>query len=244
MTPKPDKNNRKVKPSGLETAKQPNHQNKNVPSPTKDLLDILDNFFSGKSKLFYFIALGFTILLACLLFDVKVGPGGDDSAYILRAYDFVHEFAYPGYQGPMYPFILSPFILLFGIKLLVLKFLSLISLIISIVFLYKAFNKRIPGFILSCTLLLISINYFVLYFASQTYSEAFFMMVQSIFFWYFASRILERNPEQWSLPQYIMLGFLLFLMTLTKSIAFAAIFAIAAFYIINRRWKEDRKSVV
>jgi hypothetical protein len=238
MTPKPDKNNRKMKTAGKETAKLSNQPNKNLPSPAKDLLDILDNFFSGKSKLFYFIALGLTILLACLLFDVKVGPGGDDSAYILRAYDFVHGFSYPGYQGPMYPFLLSPFILLFGIKLPLLKFLSLISLVISIVFLYKAFNKRIPGFILSGTLLLISINYFVLYFGSQTYSEAFFMMVQSIFFWYFASRILDRNPEQWILPQYIMMGFLMFLMTLTKSIAFAAVIAIAAFYIVNRRWKD------
>lgn len=238
MTPKPKKNSQNLKAPASTAAKSVNQPKKNPTSPAKDLLDILDNFFAGKSKLFYLVALGLTILLACLLFDVKVGPGGDDSAYILRAYDFVHGFIYPGYQGPMYPFLLSPFILLFGIKLPLLKFLSLISLVISIVFLYKAFNKRIPGFILSSTLLLISINYFVLYFASQTYSEAFFMMLQSIFFWYFASRILDRDPEKWLLPQYIMLGFLLFLMTITKSIAIAAVVAVVGFYIVHRRWKD------
>ncbi len=231
MTSKPNKSNKNLKTTDSQA-------NKNGASPSNDLLDILDGFFARKSKLFYFIALGITILFALLLFDAKVGPGGDDSAYVLRAFDFVHSFVYPGYQGPMYPLVLSSFILLFGVKVPLLKFLSLIFLSISVIFLYKAFTKRIPEFILSVTLLLVSVNYFVLYFASQTYSEAFFMMIQAIFIWYFASHFLDKNTEKRKLRQYILLGLLMFIMTLTKNIAFASVIALAGFFVINLRWKD------
>lgn len=230
-----NQNQKKQSPIAEKPSIQPKN---NLLLPVKDMLDNFDSFFARKAKLFYIISLALTVLLAGLLFDVKVGNGGDDSGYILRAYQFIHHFVYPSYQGPLYPFVLGPFILVFGINLPLLKLLSLVSLLVSILFFYKAFNKRIPGFILAATLLLSSINYFVLFYASQTYSEAFFMMLQSIFIWFFATRFLENDSKKKLWPEYGTLGLLLFLMVITKNIAFAAVMAIGGFFLISRRWKD------
>jgi hypothetical protein len=99
MSKKNAKTGNKEKPENTKT--------KSSAAP-KDLLDIIDQFFEKRSKTFFYISLGLTILFSLLLFDVKVGIGGDDSTYILRAYEFIKEGVYPGYQGPLYPMLLSP----------------------------------------------------------------------------------------------------------------------------------------
>jgi hypothetical protein len=62
------------------------------------------------------------------LFDIRVSLSGDDSEYILRAYNFIHG-EFPTFQGPLYPIVLSPFIALFGISLPLLKMLSALFLL-------------------------------------------------------------------------------------------------------------------
>jgi hypothetical protein len=221
---------------------QPPQVKKNTPPPAKDILDSLDNFFLKREKFVLYIGLFLTILFSLLLFDVKVGPGGDDSAYIQRAYDFVHSFAYPGYQGALYPLLLSLFIWLFGIKLILLKFLSLIFMAVSMYFFYKAFSKKVPQSLLAISFILLSFNYYLLYFSSQTYNEAFFMMVQAIFFWYLAKNFIldKANP---SYKNFLILGLLLFLLTLTKNVAYASIAAVIGYFILTKQWKSAWKTL-
>ncbi len=253
----PDKPNQPGK--GQNTAKikqpvkgQPNNKNtevknkshsptdvktKNTISVKRDLLDSLDHFLSHRIKTLFYICLGLLTLFSILIFDVKVSPGGDDSAYILRAYDFIHNFIFPGYQGPVYPFVLSPFIAVFGIDLPLLKILSLIFTVVAFVFIFKTFVNRIPNLILASALILVSISYFVLYFASQTYSEAFFLMLQSVFFWYFAEHFIDERSETKAYKKYIIAGLLLFLMSVTKNVATFAFIPVIGFLLLYKQWK-------
>ncbi len=219
--------------------------NKNIIPVKRDLLDACDQFLSKRIKTIFYISLGLIILFSFLLFDVKVGPGGDDSAYLLRAYDFIHGFRYPGYQGPLYPIILSLVILVFGIQIPLLKLLSLIFMVTAFVFFFKTFVNRIPAIILTSTLLLVSISYFVLYFSSQTYNEAFFMMVQFIFFWFFTTRFIDEQPSgDTGYKKYILLGFMLFILSITKNIAVFSFLVIALWFLVYKRWKDAGLSML
>lgn len=203
---------------------------------SNDLLTIIDNFFEKRANTFFYVSLGLATLFSLLLFDVKVGIGGDDSTYILRAFEFIKEGVYPGYQGPLYPMVLSPFIGMFGIQIPMLKMLSLIFTVLAIVFTFKAFIKAVPASIHIPTLILVSINYFVLYFASQTYSEALFFFLQSLIFWYFIKHFVE-NEALPSYKNFILLGLLLFLLGVTRSIGLVGIMAVLAYFILKKQWK-------
>jgi hypothetical protein len=210
--------------------------NAKVPTVKRDLLDSLDAFFEKRLNFFFWFGLVLTVIFSLFLFDVKVGPGGDDSAYILRAFDFVHGFKYPSFQGPLYPIVLSPFVAIFGINLLVLKFLSTIFIAVAAIFFYKSFRNRIPASLLVISFFLLSFNYYLLYFASQTYNEAFFLMLQAIFF-YFTFKYFFSDIIVPKIKHYAIVGFLLFLMSLTKNIAFASVIAFFGFLLITGKWK-------
>lgn len=207
-----------------------------TPVIKRDLLDILDNFFVKRLKFFFWSGLAFTLLFTLLLFDVKIGPGGDDSAYIMRAYDFIHEFKLPTFQGPLYPVVLSPFVGIFGINLPLLKFLSTIFMVLAAAYFYKAFKNRIPATILVVVFILISFNYYLLFFGSQTYNEAFFMMLQALFF-YFALKYFTTDDFIPGIKEYLVIGLLLFLMTLTKNVAYAALAGLTGFFLLTKKWK-------
>lgn len=221
------------------TDKPPTTKDKSAPKPVfpkKDLLDHLDSFFTKRTRFFFWLGVGFTALFTLLLFEVKVGTGGDDSAYILRAFNFIKSFEYPSYQGPLYPMLLSPFIGLFGINLPILKFISTISIVVAAIYFYKAFKDRIPSTLLVFTFIIISYNYYLLYFGSQTYSEAFFMMLQAIFL-YYTFRFFTTENYNPANKDYLLTGGLLFLMCLTKNAAYASLGALIVYFIITARWK-------
>ena len=211
---------------------------KKAPVLKKDLFDTLDDFFTRKGKLFFYAGIGLTILFSLLLFDLKVSPGGDDSAYISRAFDFAHGFTFPGFSGPFYPIVLSIFIWIFGINLFILKLFSLLCMVGSMFFFYKTFSGKIPQTVVTLSFIILGINYSLLYYSSQTYSEAFFILLQSIFFWFAASKFTIEDLQKNSIGNYLVLGLLVLLLTLTRNIAFAAIIAVTFFFLINRKWKE------
>lgn len=204
--------------------------------PKRDLLDVLDGFFTKKLNFFFWLGVIFTGLFTLLLFEVKVATGGDDSAYILRAFNFVKEFQFPSYQGPLYPILLSPFIAIFGIKLPLLKFISTIAIVIAAIYFFKAFRSRVPSTLLVFTFVIISYNYYLLYFGSQTYSEAFFLMLQALFF-YFAFKYFINEGYSPVIKDYFVTGGLLFLMCLTKNVAYASLGALIGYFIVTARWK-------
>src|SRR6056297_1010458 len=92
-------------------------KNKKGENKSYGLLDRFDQFFDKKNTLFLLISFFFTLLFSFLLFNFRVSEAGDDSAYILRAYDFINEFKFPTFQGPLYPIFLSLFIFIFGLNI-------------------------------------------------------------------------------------------------------------------------------
>jgi 4-amino-4-deoxy-L-arabinose transferase-like glycosyltransferase len=187
-------------------------------------------------------------IASILLFDIKVSLSGDDCDYIVAAGEFWKNFTYPGHHGPLYPIILSPFVGIFGIKLILLKILSVIFIVASLRLFYKSFRHIVPAIIRIPTLLLVSINPYVLFFASYTYSEPLFMFMQALFFYLFSKYFWNNNAEyslknaEYSLKKdwskYLLLALAIMGMGLTRTIGFCVVGVIILYFILERRWKD------
>lgn len=202
----------------------------------------LNEFCRKKQNLIFWITLGFTILFGYLLFDVRVSLTGDDAAYIQRAKSLIDDFIYPGWQGPLYPFFLSFFIAIFGVNIVLLKSLSLFCIVGFQTFTYLTFRNRIPAFLMCAVLLLTSINAEILYYASQTYSEAFFMLISSVTIWFYVTYFADRKieyPLKKQILLVLLLCFLLLCMGLARSAGFVGIVAVLTYGILYKKhWKE------
>ncbi|MDR2234348.1 MAG: hypothetical protein LBE56_14645, partial [Tannerella sp.] len=218
---------------------------RNEQSPTADskrMFQRVNDFFERYQSVFLIVSLIAGVLLSIMLFDVKVSLSGDDSDYILSADAFWHHFTFPGFRGPLYPIVLSPFIGIFGINLIVLKSLSAIFLLLSILLLYKSFKGIIPAAVLMPGIFLVCICTFVFYYASQTYSEPLFMLIQSAFVFYFSKYFLRPADISVNLKtdwhKYLILGVLALCMGLTRSIGYSVIGVVILFFALQRRWKD------
>lgn len=122
-----------------------------------------------------------TLVFGLLLFNLRIDEGGDDSTYICRAMDVVASGTYPTFQGPLYPWFLALFVAFCGPNLLVLKMTSLVCVLCGHIVFYKVARKKMNSEHLLAVMGLLSINSLYLFFASQTYSESLFALVQYIF---------------------------------------------------------------
>ena len=215
-------------------------KNKSKETP-KDLLNSIDQFIFKKQSILFKVLLAVTFLFTLLLFDMKVSVGGDDANYIIKAWDFLNEFKFPSFQGPLYPVFLSLFIWLFGINLPVLKFISAIFLVGHFAAFYYAFKNKIPSVILLSTLILISINAYLLFYGSQTYTETFFMCIQMLFFIFFFQNFITKQPYDLTLKgqlkTYLYLGFFILALGLIRSIGYATIIVVILYFLSQRQWK-------
>lgn len=221
---------------------------KNIaPEKPKDLLGIMDGFLDQRLGWLIWVILGITFLFSLLLFDSKVSLSGDDSFYIIRASDFIHSFKYPGFQGPLYPIVLSVFVAIFGISLVPLKVLSLLFVLGFMYLFFVSFRSRIPSTLLVIVLLVLSVNSFILYYASQTYNEAFYLFIQMIlvlvFFRSFIDNELEVTFKQ-DLKRHLILAASLLALALTKNIGYSAICAVSGYFLLRGQWKNLLFSVV
>ena len=180
--------------------------------------------------------------MCLLLFDIKVSLSGDDSDYLVNAENFWRHFRYPGYHGALYSILISPFTGIFGYKLVLLKLLSCLFMLTFLWLFYKSFRGKVANSILIPTLLLVSINSYVFFYASQTYSEALFMLTQGCFFFYLFKHFIDKKEEPFHLKsdwkKYVTLSLLILAMGLTRSIGYAAIGVLILLFAINRRWKD------
>ncbi len=204
--------------------------------------------FDKYSKIYFWIIFGITLLFGLLLYDPRVSLTGDDSVYILSARDFYHKLTFPGYQGPLYPMVLSIIVAIFGISLFPLKILSLFSLLGFMYFTYRAFLNKIPSSLLFFTLLLTAINSCVLYYGSQTYNEAFYMFMQSVlvfvFFRYFVAEKEKFSGWKFELKRHGLLALALSGVVLTRSAGFAVVVAIVVYFLFYRQWKNAGMTLV
>ncbi len=242
-------------------AKKDKHQHQHKPqqkaqaakttSSQEGILIKLDTWFEKHStKLFYALLL-LSTLFSLLLFDSKVSEGGDDSSYIQRAWSFLHEHTFPYFQGPAYPVFLSVFVKMFGLNVIALKFFSVICQIGFVWFTYKTFVKRIPYTVLFALISFISFNAFIQYYASQTFTETFFLFVQSICL-YVTFNIIDSIDQDagWidglkkDYKKWLLFGFMFLLLTISKSIAFVTIIAVLLYFVLNKNYKQMVYAIV
>jgi len=205
----------------------------------------MEQWFEKNDKKLFYILLFFSTLISLLLFDAKVSEGGDDSSYIQRAWDFLHEGKYPYFQGPGYPVALSVFVKIFGLDIIALKFFSVLCQFGFVWFTYKAFHKRIPYVVLFALISFISFNHFIQYYSSQTFTESFFLFVQSLCI-YITFKIIDtiKENETWveviknNYLKWLFFGLLFVLLSISKSIAFVAIAGVLLYFILKKNFKQ------
>ncbi len=228
--------------------KTPSVQIKKPVKASKTLFESLETVFQNNQRLIFFIIIGLSALFGALLFDVKVSEGNDDSEYIEWGYDFsqnIHNLSLG--KGPLYPMLLSIPIRIAGINLIMLKSLSLVFSVLSLVFLYFAFRKRLALVVLFPVLFLVAVNSSFQYFASQTYTEALFMMLQALFVWAFMNVYENENknelvPSNWK--QWLVLGFMILVLALAKNLAVVAILALILYFALNKQFKQVAYTIV
>lgn len=206
----------------------------------------IENWTTSKSNLVWGILLFISVLCSLLLFDLKISIGGDDSAYIERAYDFIETGRFPFYQGPGYPIMLAAIYKIFGMKVAIFKVFSFIFYTLHVLFIWLAFRNKIPYFILIFIMGFITMNSFMQYYASQTWSEAFYFMLQSIFL-YLCVKLISRseNSNKEGIIETVKKhGYLLFLVgcfyvfaSQTKTIAVFIIIPVVVYFLTQKQFK-------
>jgi hypothetical protein len=190
----------------------------------------------------YFLGIGlfFTFLFGLLLFDPFINEAGDDTSYVERAYRFLYHGAFPGFQGALYPMVLSLIVLISGINVIILKGSSLVFLMLSILFLFLAFRKHIDAVLNVFIVLMTALSGAVLFYGSQTFNEAFYMFVQSLSIFVFVKYYVSNPPT--SIRQQIIsamwMGLLVFLMTITKHIGVVTLLAVLATLLVFKQWRD------
>ena len=204
-------------------------------------LEKIDRFFETRKSMILWISLLVSAAFGILLFEPKVSIGGDDSMYISRAYNFIHKGTFPTFQGPLYPIFLGLIISVFGTKLLLFKFISLLCYLGHQWFAFKTFKDHLSPLALLVFFVLLSTSASMLFYASSTYNEVFYLFIQSIFIYHFVMRFVEGDWTGFNLKRdyanILLSSFLLLLLAVTKNIGLVAPIAVVIYFLFAKNWK-------
>ena len=216
-------------------------------SSTKNVLSQIDSFLERHKSIALGTILTIFTLFSLLLFNLRVSEGGDDSTYIIRAVNFLKEGSYPSFQGPLYPMILSLIVALFGIKLSMLKFTSLVFMLGSMWLFYRTYAGRIRYSILFGTMGILAVSSYFIYFSSQTYSEALFLFLQLPIF-IFLFKDVERDSDTLkgikSYNYIFLTAAFIVLSYLTRTVGIGALIAVTLFYLVIQQYKKAGALVI
>ncbi|MDR2384889.1 MAG: hypothetical protein LBD80_04390 [Tannerella sp.] len=205
------------------------------------LLERMNVFFGKHEKMALYISLACGAMASILLFDMKVSLSGDDCDYVINAQRFIKDFTYPVGRGALYPMVISPFLTL-GLPLLLLKALSGVFILASMWLMYKAFKGLIPSAVLMPALLAVNVCPYIFFYACYTYSEPFFMLMQSLFMYLFSKYFFRQDTGyEYSIrtdwPKYVFIGLCFLAMGLTRTVGYAVMGTVALYFIFTKQWK-------
>jgi len=232
------------KQTNIPPASKPVSKTKPLSNSKPLLLDRLDNWFNLHEKPVRNSLLAACLLFSFFLFNTRISEGNDDSLYIESGYNYASNFLHYYYtaNAPFYPMFLGLIISIIGIKLFWLKITSVLFNFLALLFFYKSFRNRLPSALLFPVLFTIAVNSYFQYFASQTYTEAIFLFVESLFFFYFF-KLLDSLKESESVPLksnykiWLAVGFLSFFLTMTRNVAAVVLLAMIFYFLLQKKFK-------
>lgn len=206
-------------------------------------LDRFNNWLVKNENVLFISTIFLSAILCFINFDVKLSIGHDDALYIEGGFNYAKNFwgYYYTANAPLYVMFLALPISIWGMNLIILKIFSVLFFLGSTSILYFAFRKRLPLVVLFPVFLIISTNWYLIEFASLTYTECFYMFMASIFISVLFKSLdkLSENGDNlvklW--PQLLLLSFMLFVLAFTRNIAVVAILAVALLFLIRKYWK-------
>jgi len=215
-----------------------------------DSYTAINRWFDKHNKKWPFIIGGLCVLYTLLLFNAKISEANDDALYIEAAYNYSKNFTTYFFtaNAPLYPMLLSIPVSLFGLNLIALKLFSVMFNFLSVIVFYKGFKNRLPNMIFYAVIFIISINSLMLFYASMTYSESFFMFLQACFFYSFfklydkldaGETSLKQNYKQW-----LLLGFIMVVLAFSRSIAIVALPAVALVFLFQKQYLNSLLAIV
>lgn len=215
---------------------------KNSGTSNQDVYTKAGNFLKKKNMLLLILLLG--VFLSVINFNARISEAHDDSLYIEAGYRYVHEF--PNYyytsNAPMYPMFLALLTVIFGTNLVIFKIFSVLFFIAGAFIYYKALDKKVPEILKYFVLIFLCVNHLIIYYSSQTFSESFYILVQSIFFYFFLEYNWGAKPFTNDLKldykKWLMIGFMMMILTLAKNILIFGIAAIILFYVFKKDYRK------
>ncbi|MDZ4840415.1 MAG: hypothetical protein SGJ04_10470 [Bacteroidota bacterium] len=204
------------------------------------ITDRIDLWLMPKIHIIAWVLVGITALFGALLFDTRLSFATDDATYVANALSVIANRAYPTYQGSLYPFFLVMLIKVFGVKLLLFKFASFVLMIGQQILLYYTLRKRIPALFLCITMAVFAFNAYILVYGSSTFTESFFMFMQTLSFWAFF-KLIDKIDKPGSklaqqIPYWIIFSICFLLLTITKNVALFAAVAFVAYFAFRKQW--------
>lgn len=211
-----------------------------VQMPGIDLFARMEQFFDRNDKKVFWGIFILSFIFVVGLFEMKIGLANDDALYIEGAMGYANNFT--GYffkaNAPLYPMFLSVLVKIFGPKLVALKLFSVIFFMVSLYFVYNAFRKRIPYTVLFAALFITATNSLFVIHASYTYTECFFAMIQSVFL-FIVLKLSDKadvSGIQQTWKWWLLYGFAVMIMFLSRNVASVTAFAIIAFFLLRKQY--------
>lgn len=206
------------------------------------LFDKIELWAGSKNNRLLIVFLGLSLFFSFMLFNARISEAHDDALYLEGGWRYVNEF--PNYfytqNAPLYVLFLGLLTKLFGFKLLVFKLFNVVFNLFAVYFFYKAFYKRIPFLVFIPVMIFVSCNHLIQYYASMTFTEAFYLFLQALlFFWFFklydALQLDSNGLKNWKL--FLMIGLSAFLLATCKSVAIVAVPVLMLFFLFEKQWK-------
>ncbi len=219
---------------------------KDIKAKSNSLFERLDSYLGKRHKLVSLLITLIALIMSLLMFDAKISTGLDDSTYIVEGHKYAQDFFNHFFtsQAPFYAIVLAIPIAIFGINIVLLKLISVIFFTASVYLLYRAFRNRVPWLVLFTALFIYATNSNALQYASLTYTEALYVLIQALFVWLSLkvistlnneSKPLEIIKEHWLIMLLMAVSF--YFMFFTRTVGISAVAVFGLYYLLRKEYK-------
>jgi hypothetical protein len=188
------------------------------------------------------------LIFSLLLFNINISDAADDAMYIEAGYKYATDFFNYYYMAsaPLYCMFLALPIAVFGLNLVIMKAFSVLFFVLGIYFMYLALKDRIQYIVLFPALLLTALNSLFLYYASQTFTEAFVLPLSGLFLLALfrlddATQTGADLKKNWK--KFLLLGFMAFILYFSRNVATVAIVVALVYFTVYKKYLTAAYSV-